>query len=288
MLKSLTLILIIFTLFETNIFACSYAYQYSYFPLGKSSENEWIMIHLEMERNVNTPENAGGIIKPKGGIYNSRKNTEMTVRWTGKLHLVVLDTRTQKIERLETVAEGIDVDDRTYEEELQPYFHQAAAIAKAKANFQLAVLDSIGYCRHDNDCGFLQKEIDSVNVKLYWTIEGQAIHQQKALTTFPAEILEKFAVVTHTSVQEMDSQLTPASMIAYFMAWKPYAIRLYKVGDETLFMYTIGRGRKDFYASEKAKNWQMPSVGSVEDFVEGNDVLYHGQRFDFFYLAPKQ
>ena len=284
MLKRLGLILFFLAFLHNAIWACSYAYQYSYFPLGKSGAHEWLFLHLVMERNVNTPENSGGLIKPKGGIYNSRTNTDITVRWTGKLHLMSMDSRTQQMEMLQTIAYNIDIDDKTYEEELLPYFEEGMALARQRPNFEPALLETIGYCRHDNDCNFLKKEIDEANLKMYWTIEG---YTHKALSIFPQEILEKFAVVTHSKVEDMQMTLEPASMVAYFMSWKPYSIRLYKVGNETLFAYSIGRGRRDFYASEKAKNWQMPSVGSVEAYIEGNDILYHGQRFDFFYL-PKQ
>jgi hypothetical protein len=273
--------------FTTSVEACSYAYQYSFFPLGTRGKNEWIMIHLEMERNVNTPDNvmggAGGRIRPK---YNDNftPSADMVVRWRGTLRLVVLNTTTQEVSFLAEVANNIDIDDKTYHDELRPYFAQAAQLAREQPDFEPANIETVGYCRHDNDCPYLQKEIDTTAVQLNWIIENQQKYSHKAPAVFPNAVLQKFENMTHLDFTELE-KVAASSRIEYFKAWKPYSVRIYKAGAQELILYSIGWGQKRFYTSTKAPTWEVPNIGGVEEYIEGNDILFHGQRFDFFYVV---
>lgn len=290
MYKTIIFALIFCALGQNPMQACSYAYQYSFFPLGTSQGN-WLMIHLEMERNVNTPDNAmgGGVtgrVRPAYGREdNAAPSSDMQVRWRGSLRLVLLDSKTGAISELKTISTRIDIDDKTYAESLRPYFAEAAAAARELPDFVPATLDNVGYCRHDNDCPYLQKEIDTVGVQLLWIIENGKTYSHKTPAVFPNAVLQKFENMTKLDFTELE-KVAASSRIEYFKAWKPYSVRIYKADKQEIIFYSIGWGQKRFYTSAKAPTWEVPNIGGVEDYIEGNDILFHGQRFDFFYIVP--
>ncbi len=277
------LFLLLFIGLSVSAFGCSYAYQYSIFPLGTRTGGQWIAIHLEMERNVITPDQVmGGGVTGKFRMNDEfQPRADMTVRWRGSMQLVLLDLDSFQLKPLASIAHLIDVDDKTYAQELAPYFAKAAERAREESDFVPAQIERVGYCRHDNDCPYLQKEIDTTAVALRWIIEQQKEYPQKAETQFPPVVLQKFENMTKLDFSDLE-QVAASSRIEYFKAWKPYSVRIYRAGSQKLAMYSIGWGQKRFYTSTKAPTWEVPNIGGVEGYIEGNDILFHGQRFDFF------
>ena len=72
--------LFLFFLRTTNSFACSAAYQYSLFPLGKSM-GQLIVLELELNRYISTPDNQ--MMQMGGNLNNNNNNIE--VRWKGSI-----------------------------------------------------------------------------------------------------------------------------------------------------------------------------------------------------------
>ena len=282
-IRSFLLLLAALLATSSSALACSYAYQYSLFPLGTRKGGQWIAIHLEMERNVITPDQGmGGGVTGKFRMNDDfQPRADMTVRWRGSLQLVALDLNTLQLLPIATIAHTIDIDDKTYAQELAPYFEQAAARAREEADFEPAQIERVGYCRHDNDCPYLQKEIDTTTVALRWVIEQQKEYALKAETQFPPVVLQKFENMTKLDFSDLE-KVAASSRIEYFKAWKPYSVRIYRTATQQLALFTIGWGQKRFYTSTKAPTWEVPNVGGVEQYIEGNDILFHGQRFDFF------
>ncbi len=69
----------------------------------------------------------------------------------------------------------------------------------------------------------------------------------------------------------------------FYRIWRPVQIRYYRMGSQMLLIYTLGwgqaKGYKAYQDEDLTKN-MLP----LEKFIEGNDVMMHGQRFDFWQI----
>ena len=72
--------------------------------------------------------------------------------------------------------------------------------------------------------------------------------------------------------------------VDFFRLWSPQTIRRYRIGDRTVQVYTIGRGDKSRYSLTKETEWKKSNVEDIAHFIQGNDVVFHGQRFDFLQI----
>lgn len=241
------------------------------------SGGELVLLEIDMERYVNTPD--AGMPRPRFGV-GAESNSEISVRWKGQLRLVALawGKPASSVRALETVASFIDIDDAKYQEELAPYFDKAWASAQALPFFQPMPLPEVGMCRYDISCTFIRKEIDTVQTKLWVSVNRP--NYPPAEVIFPTSILQKFENTVKMPFSDME-QVNTSSRIEYFKAWRPHSVRIYELNGQRFAIFTMGWGQKRFYNGQKANQWEVPNVSGVERFIEGNDVLFHGQRFDF-------
>ncbi len=271
---------IIFLIQITAAYGCSYAYQYSLFPVGISGD-QLILIEVEMERYVNTPD----VGRPRPRY---EQNVEMSVRWKGNLRLKSWSLSRQKLEEeiLVEIANQIDIDDKTYREELRPYFQKGYELAEKMPFFQPAALPEVGNCCYDISCTFLKKEIDTIAPHLYYIINKKELQAERLRVEFPAILLQKFENMSKqnfSDIQTVESQ----SQVEYFKSWKAHSVRIYDIKGLKIALYSFGWGQKRFYNNAKSTDWEYPTVGNLGEYVEGNDVLFHGQRFDMIQILSK-
>lgn len=266
----------IFLLFAANLTACSYAYQYSLFPLG-SSGGKLIFLEIELERYVNTPAGAIGLLRPDERSLPNNPS-EIETRWKGNLRLKK-QLGTQEFLLLEDLA-YIDISDITYHTELAPYFEKAMRKAYALPFFEEAILEKIAYCKYDRSCDLFLLEVDTISIHLNCGLAKAGQLQNSVNISFPPIILQKFENITQLNFSEIE-KVEKESRIEFFKVWKPYEARQYSIGNQTLVVYTIGWGLAKGYPAKKEENWKN-NIAPVEKFIEGNDVMMHGQRFDFF------
>ncbi len=257
--------------------ACSYAYQYSLFPMGLSGD-KLILIEVEMERYVNTPD--AGIPRPR-----YERPIEISVRWKGNLKLRAWNLSSQRLETeiLSEIANQIDIDDKTYHEELRPYFQQGYEMAEKLPFFKPSTLPLVGNCRYDISCTFLKKEIDSISPNLYFFINKEEYKDKKIKVEFPPILLQKFENMSKQNFSDMET-VANQSQVEYFKSWKAHSVRIYEINGLKFAFYSFGWGQRRFYTGTKSTDWEFPTVGNIGEYVEGNDVLFHGQRFDMIQI----
>jgi len=272
-MRYFSLILSAIVLNFSPLWACSYAYQYSLFPLGISG-NKLLLIEVEMERYVNTPD--AGIPRPR-----YERSTEISVRWKGNLKLRGWNIQTGALEGeiLADIANQIDIDDKTYQEELRPYFQQAYETAEKMPFFKPASLPEVGNCRYDISCDFLKKEIDTIAPNLYFFINKESYKDKKLKVEFPPILLQKFENMSKQNFSDLET-VANQSQVEYFKSWKAHSVRIYEINGLKFAFYSFGWGQRRFYTGTKSTDWEFPTVGNIGEYVEGNDVLFHGQRFD--------
>jgi hypothetical protein len=255
---------------STKILACSYAYQYSLFPLG-SANNHLIFLEVELERYVNTP--AGGGLPMNRFGPNAR---QIETRWKGSLRLQQLNG--DSLSRIRELA-YVDISDDTYEEELAPYFQKAMQAASKMEDFQQATFDSIAYCRYDRSCALFQLKVDTLALELKASLNSP---EQWQKASFPSVVLHKFENIMKLNFSELET-VEASSRINFFQAWKPYSARHYSIGAQKIVVYTLGWGQARGYQGKKDLKWKS-NLPPIEECIEGKDVMMHGQRFDFFQI----
>ncbi|MCH2043542.1 MAG: hypothetical protein MK212_05330 [Saprospiraceae bacterium] len=263
--------------------ACSFAYQYSYYPLGISG-GSWIILEAELERYVNTPENMimmGGMGRntPMGGGMGNRV---MEVRWKGNLRLKSLQNG--ELILLEELI-YLDLNDDTYAEELQPHFEKALEKAQALPLFQTATLKQLGLCDYDKQCTFFQKEIDREASKVYCYLNKEGYKEHKQEITFPHKTLEKFENMTKQKFTDIES-IELETRNDYYSIWLPYSACVYEADGQEMVVYTLSWGQKKGETFKQAATWDVPSLGSIDQFIKGREVLFHGHRFDTMHIIP--
>lgn len=266
-LLTITLFFLLFSI-QNKATACSYAYQYSLFPLGSSMGN-LIVLEVELERYVNTPDQMIGRRMP-----NMDKTIE--TRWKGNLRLKSVSKDTSLL--LEEF-DFIDISDENYEEILRPHFHQALRQAQKQPMFKTAELLEEGLCKYDNSCDFFHKTLDSTTVNVYCSVNKEPYANKRQAVLFPDIVLHKFENMTKMKFSDME-KVEINSRLDFYDVWNKYNVRLYKIGEQTIAIYTLGWGQKRYYKETKTERWN-DNLGPIEDYVRGNDVMRHGQRFDF-------
>lgn len=260
--------------------ACSAAYQYSLFPLG-ASMGQVLLLELELERYVNTPENK---IMQFGGRSRFEAEPEeaadIEVRWKGTIKLFQLTNGSMNL--VEDLGRT-DLSDKKYKEALQPYFLEAMEIARKMPLFEVATLENMGICHYDRSCTFFDKIIDENNLKFYCKSREKGYEKDSALVQYPPKILLKAETQLKTKFTQMDS-LEAQLQIDFFRVWSPQNVRRYQIGNQTIQVFTLGRGIKSKYYLKKREEWEKINLEGIEYFIQGNDVVYHGQRFDFLQI----
>jgi hypothetical protein len=260
--------------------ACSAAYQYSLFPLG-ASMGQIVLLELEMDRYVKTPENK---IMQFGGRSRFEEEyddaEEIEVRWKGTIKLYqLIDGKMTLIEDLGFT----DLSDKKYKEALQPYFLEAMEKARSLPLFEVATLQNMGICHYDRSCTFFEKILDTENLKFYCKSKEKGYENDSVLVAYPYKILVKAENELKTKITQLDS-LEAQMQIDFFRVWSPQNVRRYDIGGKTVQVFTLGRGIKSKYTLKKREAWEKINLEGIEYFIQGNDVVYHGQRFDFIQI----
>ena len=268
-IKNTVKILLLFTVMakSQSLCACSYAYQYSLFPLGSSGESI-IFLEVELERYVNIP----GFEMNRS--YETFDKSTVETRWKGNLRLKSsIDGINFKT--LEDIS-YIDISDRNYQQELEPFFEKSMDRARKELFFEEADLMNYGNCAYDRSCSLFEMRVDSLKPALFCMLPKD--NSSLMEVSFPQILLQKYENITQLNFSEIET-VENQSKIEFFRVWKPCSSRYYKIGERVLVVYCIGWGQKRGYNGIKDITWKN-NLLPVEKFIEGNDVMLHGQRFD--------
>ncbi len=266
--KSTIFLVFLFSIYSLRTYSCSYAYQYSIFPLG-SSAGDIIFLEVELERYVSTPAE---LMMYGGNLLNKSIET----RWKGNLSLKkTSDGRDFTL--LQTLA-FVDIADELYYKELQPYFLKAMDIAREFPYFKEGILLNYANCAYDRYCNFFIMEIDSLS-KLY--CKEDSLTNNRIEVVFPDILVNKFETVHRLNEQEAEEQESLRK--DFVKVWKPCSIRVYEISGRKISIYCIGWGQKKGYNAKKDDAFRY-NHKPIEEYIEGNDVMMHGQRFDVFQL----
>ncbi len=258
--------------------ACSAAYQYSLFPMGMSM-GQLIVLELEMERYLKTPENQlmrmGVPFGQEDDNFES-DNSLIEVRWKGTIKLHSYDQGNLKlIEDFGTT----DLLDKHYTEALQPFFTKAMEAAKQLPMFTEATLQSIGTCHFDRSCTFFRTSINKEKIAFYCTNNEKNYDTDSVKVIFPKKIMEKTEMQFKTKFTEFET-LDKQIRIDFYRIWSPQCVRRYDIGGQVIQVYSLGKGNKSKYFLDKETERKSPNLERIDKLILGNDVLYHGWRFD--------
>jgi hypothetical protein len=259
--------LLIQTLLPIASFACTYAYQYSLFPLGISGA-EIIFLEIELERYVNTPASGAFVFSSDPLSKNS-----IETRWKGNLKIKSSSDANSFI--LLKELSYIDIADVEYDINIQPYLEKALAYAKTLPFFEEAILDKTAKCSYDRTCTMFQLKVDTIKPILFCQLPDSTASKE---IIFPEILVSKYEKITNLDKSEQGDELN-ASKLEFIRLWKPCSARLYRIGDRQIVVYCIGWGQKRGYLGTKDNDWKLNNM-PVDMYIEGNDVMMHGQRFD--------
>ncbi|WMX13486.1 MULTISPECIES: hypothetical protein [unclassified Aureispira] len=274
-MKYIYSILFIFVL-APYVIACSAAYQYSLFPLG-STAGQLILLEVELDRYLSNPSNQ---MMQMGGGRPFENTPAIEVRWKGTLKVFTYQMGEMV---LNTDLGVIDILDSDYEEALLPYFQKAYEAARVLPMFEAAVLENVGYCHHDRSCTFMELRIDTQQVKFYASSNEEGYEDKSCLVPFAEKTLLKVENQTKIKFTDFDN-VEKEFQVDFFRLWSPQTIRRYTVGGQTVQVFTIGRGDKSRYYETKETEWKTPVLETIGHYIQGKDVVFHGQRFDFFHV----
>lgn len=256
--------------------ACSAAYQYSLFPLG-NSQGKLVLLEVELDRYLTSPSNqmmqmGGGV---PGGALNGHSKLE--VRWKGSFKLLIQQADTFAL--LEDLGH-VDVLDEDYALALRPFFQQAYDAAKVLTDFEEAQLESVGHCHYDRSCGFMELIMDEEAVAFYARSTEVGYEATRCPIAFKEKDLLK--VEKQTTIKFTDFEtLEKDYQLDFFRLWSPQTVRRYSIGTQTIQVFSLGRGDKSRYTGGKAETARkQPNLEHIGRYIQGSDVLFHGQRFD--------
>lgn len=263
-----------------NVQACSAAYQYSLFPMG-SSNGQIIVLEMILNRYLTSPNNQMIRIGGRGSFGSP--NPALEVRWKGYLKLRQL--RGDSLVFLEDLG-FVDLLDDDYKEALLPYFIEAYNKARALPNFELATLEQVGYCHHDRSCRFMELDIDKTKRQLLVRSKAPEHVSPWHQVIFAREAYEKMEKQTDIEFTNFD-EIEEEYQINFFQLWSPLTVRRYKIGTKYVHIYSLGRGDRSRYTPPVTKDWKTPNLESLAHYIQGNDVMFHGQRFDCMQVSTK-
>ncbi len=269
------IILFLFLIASRFSSACSAAYQYSLFPLG-SSMGQLLVLEVEFNRYLSTPDNQ---MMQIGGRFDN-KNNDIEVRWKGSIKLYRIEADSMIL--VEDLG-FTDLLDSEYKEALLPFFKKAFETAIKMPMFEEAVLEKAGICHHDRSCNFIKLTIDEKNSKFYASSNEKGFKNKKCVVNFSKQTLQKVENSTKIKFTDFDN-IDKEYQIDFFRLWSPQTVRRYSIGGQTVQVFTIGRGDKSRYTLKKEEKWREPMLETVAHYTQGNDVLFHGQRFDFLQI----
>ena len=261
---------------QSTIWACSAAYQYSLFPLGKSLEKLYVL-ELELERYLKTPDNP---FMQMGGSNPMTSTNELEVRWKGSVRVqCMIDSDVTLFKDLGF----IDISDQNYQDALGPYFDQAVELTEKLPFFTAAQVMIEGLCYYDRSCRLFSSKIDTNQLNMYCFSALDSLETQYNQLYFPPKIYQKLETQTKTkftAFRTLDRQIQHD----FYRIWSPFSIRYYQIEDEVIAVYTYGKGDKSKYTKTANASFSLPHSPYISDNIKGNDVLFHGQRFDCLFV----
>ena len=273
MLKMGLLLWICLGLPISAVWACSYAYQYSLFPQAILGDSLYYF-ELDLERYVLRPEDKLFRRNHRFDASSEQGEQAIETRWRGKIRVKALDLNhldTLGVLHYETAY--IDLSDEQYFRALEPYWLEArAALEGVDKGLVWLNLPSLAYCYYERNCVFFEREIDEETGKLRCISSDFPPYE----FWLPSWLQGRLAAGL-SSAADMDMALKE-----WAKAWKTYSIRRYVLGGgRELLVYTLGRGQRRFYQAKTPSGlWQSPDLTEGGWYLEGNDVLFHGQRVD--------
>lgn len=258
-----------------NIFGCSAAYQYSLFPMGMSM-GQLVVLEVEMNRYLNSPAEQ---MIPMYGMESSNMN-EIEVRWKGTLKLMYYSEN-----GLEIIHDlgFIDLLDENYAETLKALFLEAYEKSMTLPAFEEASLESVGRCHHDRTCDFIQLIIDEQQIEFYSKSTEKNYDNDSCKVNFSYNTLKKVENATKINFTDFKN-IEKDYQVDFFRLWSPITVRRYRIGIAILFVYSLGRGDRSRYFLSKEEKLDLKIHESAAHYIQGNDVLFHGQRFDFIHF----
>ena len=216
-------ILLIFYLitWQSTGFACSAAYQYSLFPLGKST-TELYVLELELERYLKTPDNP---FMQMGGMDPLSNTNELEVRWKGSVRILSLQKQQKHLFKDMGL---IDISDQNYQEALKPFFDEAMDLVLKLPYFNQAQVMVEGLCFYDRSCTLFTSKIDTSQLNMLCYSSIDTINTTFNQVYFPDKIYQKLETQTKTNFtafRTLDRQIQHD----FFRIWSPYSIRYYQI-----------------------------------------------------------
>ena len=274
-MKFVSAIHLVLILFCHNLYACSAAYQYSLFPLG-SSMGQIILIEVEMNRYLSTPDQQ----MMRFGDQMNQGNQVIEVRWKGTVRLMRLE---QDSLRLEKDLGSTDLLDEAYAKTMQGIFEEALHVAQKLPLFEEAIVASRGICHFDRSCSLMKLRIDTTAAKFFVESTENGYETASKEVHFSYETLKKVENTTKIKFTDFKN-IDKDYQIDFFRLWSPQTVRRYTIAGQTVLVYSIGRGDKSRYTLSKESKRKHPNLADVSYLVQGNDVLFHGQRFDLIQI----
>lgn len=255
--------------------ACSAAYQYSLLPLG-SSMGQILMVELEMNRYLSTPQQQ---MMQLGGRIE-QKNQTIEVRWKGSVRLMRLHADSMILEK---DLGHTDMMDEVYEKTLQLIVAEALEYAQKLPLFEEATIESQGICHFDRSSPFMLLNIDTTTTNFYVSSTEKGYEMRAKKVRFSYSTLKKVENTTKIRFTDFDN-IEKDYQLDFFRLWSPQSIRRYSIAGQTVIVYSLGRGDKSRYTLTTQQQWKQPNLPDISHMIVGNDVLFHGQRFDLIQI----
>lgn len=240
------------------------------------SMGQLVVLEVEMNRYLNSPAEQ---MIPRYGMENSNMN-EIEVRWKGTLKLMFY---TEKGLELIYDLGFIDLLDENYSEALLALFLEAYEKSVALPAFEEASLESVGRCHHDRLCDFMHLIINEQQIEFYSKSTEKNYDHDSCKVNFSYTALKKVENATKINFTDFEN-IEKDYQVDFFRLWSPITVRRYRIGTTILLVYSLGRGDRSRYFLSKEEKLDLKIHESPAHYIQGNDVLFHGQRFDFIHF----
>lgn len=257
MLKS-GVVFLFFLLITADVMACGSAAQTRLLPLGGCEEG-YVFYELQLRR------------------FEYMEGKNYGLRWKGTGELCVYTAQYKKIKTLST--DTFLLENKTYVQDLQPYFTGALKQCETLGGFVKAQPRYISMCDYQDKCKLVTLKTDTVTYNtslLYKNREYQVTLLQDTLS-MASEYLHYFG---H---KNSDGIFTYAPLDVS-------SVRTYKIGDKELLVCYLGLGERLPYDengnTEPAAEYKPGfKFDRVANSVFAEPLLHHGHGFDFFAIT---
>lgn len=234
------------------------------------------VLEMELDRYLSSPNNQ--MMQIGGNL--PFESSAIEVRWKGTLKIYSYQLGKLVLQKdLGT----IDILDQDYDQALLPFFQEAYDFVRVLPMFEEAVLETVGYCHHDMTCDFMTLTIDKEAIKFYVSSNEEGYQDKLCPVSFSESTLKK--VENQTKIKFSDfKNIDPQFQVDFFRLWSPQTVRRYTIGAQSVQVFSLGRGDKSRYLKTKEDKWKHPVLENIGYYIQGNDVVFHGQRFDLLHF----